>query len=120
MIPAIPAIPAIRSIRAPLKRLLSPGPGRGFANGARLLAWDFYGRFKAAMNARKEKPNPNPLHLWENQPPIGKEAYTDPDFYRAHVLEAVLPFWERHGVDHRNGGFITHLDRHGAPYGRPI
>ncbi|MCP4690488.1 MAG: hypothetical protein GY859_20705, partial [Desulfobacterales bacterium] len=45
---------------------------------------------------------------------------TDPDFYRAHVLEAVLPFWERHGVDHRNGGFITHLDRHGAPYGRPI
>jgi mannobiose 2-epimerase len=33
---------------------------------------------------------------------------------REHLLEAVLPFWERFSVDRDYGGFITHLARDGA------
>lgn len=36
--------------------------------------------------------------------------------YRAALLDDVLPFWQRHSVDHEQGGFFTCLDRDGAVY----
>jgi N-acylglucosamine 2-epimerase len=38
------------------------------------------------------------------------------DTWRAALLEDVVPFWERHGVDREYGGFLTCLDRAGQPY----
>jgi len=35
-------------------------------------------------------------------------------FYRKTLLEDVIPFWMKHGVDRVHGGFITSLDRDGA------
>jgi N-acylglucosamine 2-epimerase len=37
-----------------------------------------------------------------------------PAFYRATLLDDVIPFWLRHGMDHEHGGIITALDRDGA------
>ncbi len=37
--------------------------------------------------------------------------------YRAALLDDVVPFWERHGVDRECGGFFTCLDRTGQVYG---
>ncbi|MCA9241432.1 MAG: AGE family epimerase/isomerase, partial [Planctomycetales bacterium] len=34
--------------------------------------------------------------------------------YRDGLLLDVLPFWIKHGVDHKCGGFLTALDRDGA------
>lgn len=34
--------------------------------------------------------------------------------YRSGLLEDVLPFWFRHGIDHEHGGVITSLDRDGS------
>lgn len=34
--------------------------------------------------------------------------------YRAALLEDVVPFWLRHGMDREHGGIITSLDRDGA------
>ncbi len=34
--------------------------------------------------------------------------------YRDGLLEDVLPFWLKHGVDREHGGFITSLDRDGS------
>ena len=34
--------------------------------------------------------------------------------YRAGLLEDVVPFWTRHGVDREHGGFLTCLDRDGT------
>ncbi len=37
---------------------------------------------------------------------------------RRHLLEAVLGFWERHGIDRRYGGFLTLLNRDGTTFGQ--
>ena len=37
--------------------------------------------------------------------------------YRRELLESVLPFWARHSLDRRCGGFFTCLDRVGQVYG---
>ncbi len=34
--------------------------------------------------------------------------------YRDTLLDDVIPFWSRHGVDRRHGGFLTALDRDGT------
>lgn len=38
------------------------------------------------------------------------------DQYRSALLDDVVPFWMRHGVDREHGGFFTGLDRTGALY----
>jgi N-acylglucosamine 2-epimerase len=35
-------------------------------------------------------------------------------FYRRTLLEDVMPFWLRHGLDHKHGGIFTALDRDGS------
>ncbi len=35
-------------------------------------------------------------------------------FYRATLLEDVIPFWLRHGMDHEHGGIFTALDQDGS------
>jgi cellobiose epimerase len=42
----------------------------------------------------------------------------DPMDFRRQLLEDVLPFWEAHGIDERNGGYWTTLHRDGSRYGR--
>lgn len=34
--------------------------------------------------------------------------------YRDTLLQDVMPFWLRHGIDHRHGGILTCLDRDGS------
>lgn len=47
-------------------------------------------------------------------------ATTSPDtaalaqFYRATLLDDVIPFWLRHGLDREHGGYLTALDRDGT------
>lgn len=38
------------------------------------------------------------------------------DFHRERLLEDVVPFWSRHGIDREQGGFFTCLDRTGQVY----
>lgn len=38
------------------------------------------------------------------------------DLYRGSLLEDVIPFWLKHGVDESYGGFVTCLDRDGSWY----
>src|SRR4051794_5909966 len=45
-------------------------------------------------------------------PPADAPHY-DAAYAREHVLEHVLPFWERHSVDRELGGFLTFLTRTG-------
>jgi cellobiose epimerase len=40
----------------------------------------------------------------------------DSDFFRTHLTRVLLPFWEKHSIDHRHGGFLTHLARDGSVY----
>ncbi len=37
-----------------------------------------------------------------------------PEVYRAALLDDVIPFWLRYGVDHEHGGYLTALDREGS------
>jgi len=37
-----------------------------------------------------------------------------PDHYRATLLDDVIPFWLRHGLDREHGGMLTCLDRDGT------
>src|SRR5512137_2934095 len=36
------------------------------------------------------------------------------EFYRDTLLNDVIPFWMRHGVDREHGGFLTAVDRDGS------
>ena len=36
--------------------------------------------------------------------------------YRSNLLESVIPFWTRHSVDWKHGGYFSCLDRGGAVY----
>lgn len=36
--------------------------------------------------------------------------------YRSNLLESVIPFWTRHSVDWKHGGYFSCLDRDGAVY----
>ena len=38
------------------------------------------------------------------------------EFYRAALLENILPFWEKHSIDRSGGGFFTCLAREGKVY----
>jgi N-acylglucosamine 2-epimerase len=38
------------------------------------------------------------------------------ELYRRSLLEDVVPFWQRHGVDREYGGFLTCLERDGSVY----
>ena len=38
------------------------------------------------------------------------------DFYREQLLDDIIPFWMRHGLDREHGGFLHHLDRDGRVY----
>ena len=44
--------------------------------------------------------------------PLTRSALAD--FYRDTLLNDVVPFWLRHGIDREHGGFITSLDRDGT------
>lgn len=35
-------------------------------------------------------------------------------FYRRTLLDDIIPFWLRHGLDHEHGGMLTALDRDGS------
>lgn len=39
----------------------------------------------------------------------------DPRFYRRHLLEDIVPFWQRHAVDNESGGLLTCLGDDGTP-----
>jgi N-acylglucosamine 2-epimerase len=36
--------------------------------------------------------------------------------YERELLRAVIPFWEKHGIDRKDGGYFTFLDRDGSVY----
>ena len=38
------------------------------------------------------------------------------ELYRRELLDSVIPFWLRHGLDRARGGFFTCLTREGAVY----
>lgn len=40
----------------------------------------------------------------------------DSEFFRRHMLDGIIPFWQRHSVDDEFGGFTTHLRRDGEWY----
>lgn len=42
------------------------------------------------------------------------------EFFRRHLLDDLLPFWLRNGVDRQDGGFVTHLDRQGNHFESPL
>jgi N-acylglucosamine 2-epimerase len=44
------------------------------------------------------------------------DAHTLAGQYRHALLEDVLPFWERHGLDREHGGYFSCLDREGHVY----
>jgi mannobiose 2-epimerase len=73
------------------------------------LVWNWYGlahAIRTRTRVRRLRPGsrgpPPPAHFGE------------PGFYRGHVLNELLPFWETHAPDPLHGGFIQHLDRHGV------
>ncbi len=82
-----------------------------------LMFWGFYALykkiksfFKRALSEKGGKmcpPNQEDRFLSE-------ESYGD--YFRNHVLEHILPFWERYSVDENYGGFITHIGRDGTLY----
>ena len=45
-------------------------------------------------------------------PPLDAAALAD--FYRRALLDDVIPFWLRHGLDREHGGYLTALDRDGT------
>ena len=38
------------------------------------------------------------------------------DFYASQLREQIVPFWMKHGLDHRFGGYFTCVDREGRVY----
>lgn len=36
--------------------------------------------------------------------------------YSQNLTESVIPFWLKHSIDHKNGGYFSCLDRHGKVY----
>src|SRR5690606_9127729 len=36
--------------------------------------------------------------------------------YKDALLNNIIPFWEKHSLDHENGGYFTCLDREGRVY----
>lgn len=50
--------------------------------------------------------------------PAQEPLIYDARFFREYALTRLLPFWMRYAVDGEYGGFITHLRRDGAPYGK--
>jgi len=54
-------------------------------------------------NNQSAGPDPATLHAWHER-------------FRHELLESVIPFWMRHSLDRKNGGFFNCLDRDGKVY----
>jgi len=60
------------------------------------------------MGAALNDPNANSLLRLPDEPAAWGS------FYRRHLVDFVVPFWMRHGVDERHGGLLTCLDDAGG------
>ncbi len=45
---------------------------------------------------------------------LADDRATLADFYRKTLVDDVIPFWLRHGIDRQHGGIITSLNRDGS------
>ena len=93
-----------------LWRLLEPAGGGGLRDHTVLRLWDAYAAANGAALAARRGRTARPA-----VPPPPPAPY-DRAFFRDHMLEELLPFWARHGLDAEHGGFFTHLDRQGNVY----
>ena len=50
--------------------------------------------------------------LWSLESSESRAALAE--FYRQTLLDEIVPFWLRHGLDHEYGGWLTALDRDGT------
>ena len=51
-----------------------------------------------------------------NDTPMARLPRHLSEFYRRELLENIVPFWLRHGVDRECGGYVTCLNRDGSVY----
>jgi mannose/cellobiose epimerase-like protein (N-acyl-D-glucosamine 2-epimerase family) len=101
-----------RAIAIPLERVLEPEtetPAR--ATLARAL-WGSYARARAARLKLSTD--------WRGgvRRPTTSRPYSplQPERYREHLAESLLPFWTRHSIDTECGGFLNCLDREGRAF----
>ena len=102
-----------RSIPESIRPFFSLQRGKDNRNRRVLLVLDVYGRLRSTVRSVLKAGPSGTLFLNDGRPPVRTIPYTDPEFYRTHILEQLLPFWKRHAVDENYGGFVTHLDRRG-------
>ncbi len=81
-----------------------------------LGAWDLYARLRGGLHLGRDRTPAEALYLGRRESVELKARYWDADFYRAHIVDQLLPFWAHHAADSQYGGFITHLDRQGQVY----
>jgi mannose/cellobiose epimerase-like protein (N-acyl-D-glucosamine 2-epimerase family) len=106
----------VKAIAARVGRLIEPRGESEWGDRVRLLLWDQYAAVQGlgvrvgAAHRRMSGPRARAA-----QPAPVKGPY-DSDFFRKHLLQDLLPFWEKHSVDRSHGGFLTHLARSGSVY----
>jgi len=96
----------------PLKRILTPPAGEGLVHNSVLAVWDTYAVLHATFGFRNHRTPAGALRLNGQI----KSRKITADFFRTHITEDLLPFWQQHANDPHLGGFITNLDRRGNVY----
>lgn len=98
-----------------LKRIIEPRGKEDMPDEISLMLWEGYAIVKRAFAFFRECGVRKTNVACEKKSPGIRIQYNS-DFYRNHIIEHLLPFWEKYSIDHRYGGFITHLDRRGQIY----
>jgi mannobiose 2-epimerase len=91
--------------------------GRRLSTKVPLSLWSAYdgarslGRLLREEHPRRLRTRAAPGGHSEQGPP----PRLDSAWFRSHIVDDLLPFYQRHAVDEACGGFFNHLDRRGTP-----
>ena len=80
--------------------------------------WSMYANVNGTMPRQD-----GPKHTAEATIPLSRpklESAVDGSFFRRHILEDLIPFWENTGLDTHHGGFVRCRDRTGQKFDREV
>jgi N-acylglucosamine 2-epimerase len=89
-------------------------PRRAFLGSASVATTALLARSTPAAEADPVR-SPPPCAPSGIGPWVGRPLTQLRDEYRRELFDVVLPFWDRHGIDHERGGFMCALDHDGTP-----
>jgi mannose/cellobiose epimerase-like protein (N-acyl-D-glucosamine 2-epimerase family) len=99
------------------KGLLQPHGKTRLFDDLVLLLWEGYANAKRGLHFMRDNETGTNGAIGTTAPEQRTERFQSPSFWREHILNNLLPFWEKHSIDYEFGGFrVPNVARNGQAH----